>query len=1602
MAIYRRTVNYSSIADPGSVCTNPTITYIAPSNITIPCENSDSFDIEINTNVAGPYCITFVIDCSDSCSSCGQIEVTKCFCVDSDDCGECETCTDSLCVSTCAEGKVCDDDTCVDCTSDEDCLCDQQCIQGSCKCPGSLKKRADGCCVECFDGDDLGNCLVCISGEIVGVDCPDGYCNQDTGDCQECLNNSHCTDPNECCNAQGTCSCCPGFILDPETGECIEAPPCNNAQDCIDQFGPCYYCTEDGCAPIICPNGWICNPDTGDCVPPCGNCPEGSGCINGMCIPCSELSCGGEGLQCQFATGCECVGLTCEYIDCDVTNTQMVWDVTEAEQGTVVNPGQPSLQGTTNITPLGIVYLQPPTGAGYMNHQFNLSITNGTNGTWTLYNTPTNSVSLGTGTSKSFDLTNTGTPPNLVIFIVKFVETGTGRTATWAFQRAPVALTEPNVWSYQFQSTGTPPTTTGGSPGSVQLCSTNANFIPVGVTNVQTTGTIVITLIPTGGNCMIASISGCGRWKADIIVECGGTQFTVPAEEFFRDPANCCDPTDPNCDGWGTGDPCQDITVQNIDIVAIPTYGSAPSGDGEFMFVADAASAGISLFDLFYIDPSDACWSTANNPASASNDIQIVTNASQSPFGPSISNLSVFATLGDGGCIRLGHTCELLIGGCKKLQGEKCLTECQAFSVDIIDLGSNTYKAVPSLQDEPVTYVWTYPGLVINTNQTVTITPVGGASTLSVTAKYGSPVKCTATDVLTLSTTIPGCTNSAACNYNSAANQDDNSCVLVGDPSYVCVLGGFIPGTLTGLADTMPSVVWKISGVALTPNQQLNPGTYTVDLFFNGIQKCSRTLVVPQCYRCSSGVCVAAPLGDNTGFYEESTCGNRCSCDIEVNVTQVCSNNQSALVITAQGDTGSYTVTVDKVGGTQVLPPTAMTDSGSVTTPLVCNGVYRIVVQGVNCNTSVDYSATCFDCDGSTVGLSGISYECASNQLFFTIISDPCAALYTVRLLDSSLNQIVSTSYTNPGAKTVALGTYPGDGGYTVRVFDSFGCARDYDLVLNCNNTLEDCSITGASLNFTDTGVNVSFTATFTLDEAGGSYTVTLHTTTEGNPLNCNGSVVSLPIGSPVNVVGVLGTNTVNFPNAISTPGSAECYAVVIQKNGTGNETCNETAYVAFQNNTEAPPQCSLEITNVSYDTATGRPIVSWTGANTSNDITLQFQVAGGPVCAGGDPVVLSVDGNGETGTNIPFGPIHQLQGIDQCVTLTIYDTGEPTCEDTFEFTIPGCTCGMEIDDVEIDATDETATVTYTTTCTSGTITIDWAGAVSTGSGSDNTASENGVAVQNTTVIALVDYPSTGENGTMEIVDDADAGCSDTLNVSLPANCTNCSKAAGLIASTLVSEIVIEGVHVFGGGNILTGTFTMPTDDAAFEAQLETDLADEGANFCAGATPVDFGETVNRMGFLVEQDSDTNIDLNYVEVSAAEFVGTLKAYFTDCGCDTQRFCDYTLVVSNSEASVIYIGFGDDNISNFHSDSTSFNLPSSPTPTDLANIRTHIEATIADQSCSQGSPTVGVTYNAGADETTFVISGTNLGPTVVQQTYGSATPTAYHEFTQSGC
>lgn len=1620
MAIRRFTVQKSSIIDPGSVCSNPTITYVNPQGLTVPCDNGSSLDIEINTDVASPYCLDFIISCADSCSACGDIVVTKCFCIDGGDCENCSNCDNYQCVSRC-DGKYCDQDTCVDCDDAHPCIQNQICSQGDCVCEAGLKKRADGKCVQCFDEDDLGPCLKCFDGNISATDCPNGVCNPNTGGCQECYNNEQCASagPNKCCGPTGNCECCPGYMLDPATNQCVVIPPCTNAQQCIDLFGPCYYCTVNGCAPKPCPSGFVCDPNTGECVPGCVNgvCPEGSGCLNGRCVPCSTLSCTGSGQLCEFAAGCECIGNSCEYINCHPDTVELEWKVTHSTPGTPIpGTGLASLQGTTNIVALGMVYNQAPNSSGYYNHQFNLAITNGTSGSWTREDVPGQSVIIGSGTSVSFTLESTG--PNLVGFVVRFTETGTGRTATWGIYRTPTApLDQPNVWNYEFTSTGVASSTSGGQPGSIQLCSNNGNFIPTSVTNVVTTGDLVVTFFPVNGsNCLTVTRTGCGTWDGDVVLSCGGQTITVPAPTLIIDPANCCDPTDFNCGGWGTADPCSGLTIQNIDLVALPTYGQNIDGDGEFLVVADWTSAGLSFIDLFYLNPAPGCWSTANNPASSSNDIAIVTGAGQSPLGPSASALAVVVTLGEGGCVRLGHTCELKISGCKKLQGEICLTKCSAFSVNIIDLGSNSYTAVPSIADGPVTYLWVVQGggtITNPTGQSITLSPAGGSTTLIVTARLST---CVATDQISLSTTIPGCTDITACNYNPLANQNDNTCLTIGNPSYEC-LTGLVLGTASGIPP-MPSIQWKIGSITYADNNKLDPGTYTMDVYVNNIQKCSRTLTVPQCYRCVSEVCVPAPDGYNQGEYTTNNCDNSCACDIEVTASHArCVDGRASILVNATGDTGAYSLTVtNAVTGERVVSAVGFTTATGYSTIEVCPGLYTVLVTGNNCSDSATIQVSCTPCVGSTLALTNISHDCETRFLDFTIVGSPCSTSFNVSLLDSDLVALVPPVgpilYTSAGVKHLYTGALT-PGAYAVRLTDNTGCTIDYPIVV-CPDSMPSCTITSGNLTHADNGTTLTFTANFNVNSGTGIYQIRLFEIGGGS---CPGSWV--PTGSPIappafitTPVPTPGSNTVVFED-ISIPVVTTCYAVEVQRTDAGYESCSAVYLDQFLYPTGPDPVCSGTISNLAYLANDNDEFsVSWAFSNASNNLTLEAYLDAG-ACPTIGPLAFTQTGLGNNGTGIAFGPIEQIQGVSQCLYVKIFDAEDPTCYAEAYETVPACNCEIVIDNASmfVDTDNERLEFDFTTKCTSGNINLDFspnAPAIVTGSATLATGSTDGTVVTHSVLLNLADYPTSGGSGLLEITDDADGSCIDTLTVILPQNCVACSQIATFGDGGAVVTDIIDAAS----NTIATGSYDLSVagDRDDLEADTEAGAVAQGGNFCSGGTHVGVARNPAYAGITVNQDNEQNVALNYANVTNASWVGTRKTYFGDCGCEIGTICDYTATM---DLTAFAGATGTMNFSFYYGDSgvtqytklVSVNLGmlAAIDSTDENTFATAVQNALEAANCGYTVGVVTAAWDLGTMTMVLTIPGTNaaIGVVAVGEEDGLISNETF-EFNQAGC
>jgi hypothetical protein len=285
----------------GGKCKNPKITFIQNDDgcTLYPCEINEKtgeITIEILDGCPQNACIEGFIECEGDCVDC-KTYFKKCLCVDLDEITDpCKKCIDGFVEDVCtpeqlAKGYVC--------------------LNGDCVCPPSkpYKHPVTGECVECLDGMTQG-CLVCINGKWTDKECPDGVCDPATGDCVECLDSADCG-PNKIC-VNGKCVCAPGYVDDGK-GNCIPRPKCTDSSDC----GPCEICINGNCEPLVCPEGFICDPNINDCVPnPCANtlcntdfdCGDGCGCDEGLCKPCSAIPCD----RCD-SVNCACTdGVNCE------------------------------------------------------------------------------------------------------------------------------------------------------------------------------------------------------------------------------------------------------------------------------------------------------------------------------------------------------------------------------------------------------------------------------------------------------------------------------------------------------------------------------------------------------------------------------------------------------------------------------------------------------------------------------------------------------------------------------------------------------------------------------------------------------------------------------------------------------------------------------------------------------------------------------------------------------------------------------------------------------------------------------------------------------------------------------------------------------------------------------------------------------------------------------------------------------------------------------------------------------------------------------------------------------------------------------------------
>lgn len=1328
---------FTSLMQDGKACTNATMTILSHEGIEFSCQ--DGLCVEFSfTEGAEKHCITVQIDCHDC--NCQPDIKTKCFCEDSEDCPNgCEYCNDQgVCVSTCPDGQLCVDDTCSNCATDADCPCNQNCVQGNCSCPPSTPNIGlDGCCVECINNSQCDPCEVCRGGQCEPRDCQDGYCNPMTGSCQECYLDSHCED-NECCIG-GTCRCCDGFYRDPLTGLCTEEPECFTSEDCPD----CYDCVNMGCQPRICPDGKICVND--DCVDGCQNpddCPAGYGCLNGECVPCTSLACTGGVSLCEQAKGCDCVNNTCQSVDCTVLEDCVVWDVVRATStpGTPIpGTGLPAVSFNVSWVDLGIV--QMPGGGPFRNYRFTITETSGAIGNYTTYG-----QSLGVGNSVSFELDDS-TPIqwNNVGFEIDFTESLPGsRTASIViinqnWYNGGNGLQEglfeaPANWSYNVQAAAVPPATTGGSttPGSLKLCACNPNAQITGWQWNTIEGNLTVTFTPLPDGCLAATVQGCGTGEGTITINCAGfvTTLPIPALPFDYSSSTCCDPiTDPTCSGNpDDSTPCNSVDILNGTIVLSPFNSVTPSGAGLFRGVFQPSSVGITPFDWIRAARAGVCWSTTGT--------MTIMNTFPIPGLP-FSFQDVEYTLG-AGCLQMGHTCSIRIGVCKEVKAEVCLSGCEAFSVSIYNnngvltattsIGNAAQLLFNWYENSSPSMTGPYPDYNADGNNQVYTLPDPNTSVTFITVNVQISVNgviCFAQDIERfVIDSVTGCRNADACNYNASATVDDGSCCYLEGLTYSCSSGLLIPNACPGVSYFVlgtPNTAYTHPGLYLAGNV-----SHTIIGTVAGLEVCRATITPPQCYRCVTGECVAAPSITNFGeFTNDPSCGFTCGCGLTIDVTHECSSGQAAIKTTVFGGSGNYNITVTDELGVTLYGPIAATEGVTVTTSTFCNSEYRVYVDdaaGVQgACPYIGYHTGCFNCTHSTTAIYPhtnpfdltIQYSCGIERFVFTIIPDDCATFYDVTVVkNTDLNTVLATGHWGnlPGNLVTSIGLDDAcNGDYTLTITDSNGCSKSYLATVNCDfcgDPVPDCPITSFSVGLMPDVLDYRFIYQLELDPAAPTYNYIFEIFNTDNPTGsgCGGNAVGSPIYSFTSLLpggsytGFLPTSG-DFP----WPAVTTCYVVRVRGNSPLPSDCRLEQLISVPPATPPALGCSLVSSNIStYNTLSQDFSLSWNFANSSGNITLEAVVWDGGTCGAGSSTTSTITGLSPIDNNHSF-PLAQIDGVTQCVEFHIFDTNSPTCgTDIVERTVAACTCDVSLDEVIYDANQERIEITWSSACGSG------------------------------------------------------------------------------------------------------------------------------------------------------------------------------------------------------------------------------------------------------------------------------------------------------------
>lgn len=1324
---------FSGIMQDGAACKSPELTVLSFEGVDISCIEGLCVSFSF-VEGAEKHCITVQIDCH-SCD-CPPLIETKCFCDSADDCPNgCDYCSaDGICVSNCPTGQVCDDSTCVDCLADGDCPCNQKCIQGKCACedPGDIINNA-GCCVDCVTNTDCNPCEVCINGNCEPKDCGTGHCNPITGNCDECYTNAHCG-VNECC-VGGECECCLGFYRDPLTGLCVIIPECFTSGDCKD----CEDCVNFECVPRICPNDQICINDT--CIDGCtdpDDCPTGYGCLNGQCVPCNTLSCAGTISFCEQALGCDCVDNTCTYVDCTILEDCVKWDVVRPTviPGTPIpGTGLPAVSFNVTWQDLGIVTM--PGGGPFRNYSFTITETTGAVGNYTVYG-----QSLGVGNSVTFELDDS-TPIqwNNVGFEVEFTESLPGsRTASiviinqnWynggnGFQED--LFVTPANWAVNVQADAIPPASMGGgtTPGSLTLCPCNPNAIITGWSWTTIEGNLTVTFSPLGDGCLRANVQGCGTGEGTVTIDCAGFVSTIPIPPlpFDYSSSTCCDPiTDPSCPGNpGDGNPCNTVEVLNGTIV-LSQFGSVtPSGAGLFRGVFQPSSVGISAFDWIRASRNGVCWSTTGT--------MISMNTFAIPNLPFAFH-DVEYTLG-AGCLQMGHTCSIRIGLCKEVQAEVCLNGCEGFTVSIVRNG-DVLTAVTSLGNAAqLLYNWyenetpsvsgPYPDYNADgNNSTYTLpNPNSTINFMTVNVKISvNGVSCFDQDIEIFNLDIlPGCRNSEACNYDSSATADGACCYLDG-VTYSCSSGLLIPNTCPGVDYFVlgsPNINYTHPGLYLAGNT-----LHTVIGMVSGEEVCRTTITAPQCYRCVTGECVAAPAIANLGeFTNDPSCGFTCGCNLNIGVGHTCVGNEAALQIAVTGGSGNYSVTVTNDIGTIIYGPIAVTDDAPIVTPSFCGADYFVIVNDVagvpGACEPVGYHTNCFNCESSDTALNAytnpfvgtIQYDCNSQRFIFSIIPDSCASFYDVTIKkNTDLNTVLATGHWGNLAVTTPTSMGLDDacnGDYTLTITDSNGCTHSLLATVDCDfcgDPVPDCPLISFDVSVFPDVLDYRFLYNLEIDAAAPSNQYLFEIFNTDNPTGpaCGGNAVGSAIYSFVSIMpGGVYSGFLPVGDDFPYPSVKTCYIVRIRGNSPLPSDCRLEQLISVTPPTVPPTGCSLVSSSIStYNTVGQNFSLSWNFANSSGDITLEAVVWDSGTCGIGSSTTYLYDGLPAVDNNHPF-PLAQIDGVAQCVEFHVFDTNNPACgTEIVERSVAACTCGVELTEVEYNSGLERIEISWEATC---------------------------------------------------------------------------------------------------------------------------------------------------------------------------------------------------------------------------------------------------------------------------------------------------------------